>query len=194
MGVASSKIHTLVHGTSIEGFKSIMIMERVLDQVDKANLKILLTGQGGIGRALGQFDDLRRLLDEAQGVYLRLDTTTSPLDLLKEPGDVFLLFHPDLLNQYKPWVINTEENFGFMIDVHGVLGTAEYGSGEPGTSWVNFIPPERIREVSNRSELLIPNSINLDNLVAVAFKNEEVLNKVQGIYKGPTVILKNTLQ
>lgn len=187
MGGTSSTITTLVHGTSIEGFMSIMIMRRVLDQVDRANLNILLTGQGTSGRTIGQFDDVR-LSDEAQGVYFRLETTTSPLDLLNEPGDVFLLFQPNLLRQYKLWVINTEENFGFMIDEHGVPGNGQF-SGEPGTSWVNFISPEGIKELSISSELLIPNSINLDNLVGVAFKNEEVLNKVRGIYKGPTVIL-----
>lgn len=162
-------------------------MKRILDQVDRANLKILLTGQGTYGRTIGQFDDAK-VLDEAQGVYFRVDTTTSPLDLLNEPGDVFLLFQPNLLRQYKLWVINSQENFGFMIDKHGVLGSGQY-SDEPGTSWVNFIPPEGIRELSRSSELLIPNSINLNNLIAVAFKNEEVRNKVRGIYKGPTVIL-----
>ena len=188
MGSSTSKITKLVHGTSVEGYRSIMIMKRILDQVDRANLKIILAGQGSLNRSLGQFDD-DQLSDEAQGVYFRLETTTSPLDLLKEPGDVFLIFSPNLLRQYKSWVINTEENFGFMIDEHGVKGEGQF-SGEFGTSWVNYIPPEGVQEISGASELLIPNSINLDNLIAVVFRDMNVLNKVRGVYKGPTLVLQ----
>ncbi len=188
MGSSTSKIIRLIHGTSVEGYQSIMIMKRILDQVDRAELKILLAGQGSPNRVIGQYDD-DMLSDEAQGVYFRIDTSTAPLNLLDEPGDVFLIFSSDLLRQYKPWVINTEENFGFMIDAHGVKGEGKF-SGDPGTSWVNYIPPEGIQEISKVSELLIPNSINLDNLIAVAFKNMDVYNKVKGLYKGPAWVLK----
>lgn len=188
MGSTTSRITKIVHGTSLEGYQSIMIMKRILDQVDRASLKILITGQGTPNRKVGQYDD-EKLLDEAQGVYFRLETSTTPLDLAKEPGDVFLIFSPDLLSQYKTWVINTEENFGYMISKHGVKGEGQF-SGEPGTSWVNHIPPEGVEEITSAAELLIPNSINLDNLVAVVFKTNRAFNKVRGVFKGPTVVLE----
>ena len=188
MGILFSSpfITSIVHSTSVEGYNGIIILNQILDQSDRKDLNIYLTGEGTGTRVVGEPRDLLEKgtiyadeVDEAKGVYFRIGTVFHPQNFKNLYGDIHFVFNDDLLHQYPNWIINTEENFGFFIEEHGIQGKSQF-SGEEGTTWNGIISLEGIKQIRpDSSELLIQNSVNFKNLKKIIFRNRKIFDKVK---------------
>lgn len=165
-------METIVHSTSINALNNILKLGIILDQTMRKHLIISQTGEGSVGRKVGHYTDavnnpeFWKTVDEARGVYFRMGP-------VKQTADVQLIFSPKLLKQYPEYIFNTEENNGFAVGQNGVEGESPI-SGEPTTSYWGKIPPKNILKNldPNSTEILIPSSVNLDNLVAIKYKTQ----------------------
>lgn len=97
--------------------------------------------------------------DEINGVYFRLKKVDEPY-IFHYGGDVLIFLSSKILKKYNN-VINTEENFGFMINKCGVEDESQF-SGEIGMSFFNL---NKIDKISNykfdtkNSEIVVLNNI-----------------------------------
>lgn len=124
--------------------------------------------------------------DEVDGVYFRLKKISDSISL--KTNDVLLLFSGGMLDEYDS-VINTEENFGFMISENGVEGESQF-SGEMGISIYNQKDIDVLRNYNydfERSEVVI-----LDNVCLKFLKKIYLKKKFQTLLSPDTVeIAKN---
>lgn len=161
------KMKTIVHSTTIVALDSILKTGMLLDQNTRKRLKITYVGEGLLDRKIGKYTDIMydpyfyEKVDEAAGVYFRM----GPLE--QKPG-IQLIFSTKLLTQYPEYIFNTEENFGF---VSGENGTSPF-TGELMTTYFGTVPPEYILKTlkPDNTEILIPESVNLDNLIAIKYQ------------------------
>lgn len=114
--------------------------------------------------------DFWKEYDEVDAVYLRLKEHGKK-DILKY-NDCRLIFSGKILTLYNN-VINTEENFGFMINQNGIEGQSQF-SGENGMSIYNMKDVEKLSNFCfdyNNSEVAVLSNINLK------FLNEIIIKK-----------------
>nr|WOZ30163.1 hypothetical protein PPFHPHBJ_00008 [Cydia pomonella granulovirus]WOZ44784.1 hypothetical protein HDNAPKKO_00010 [Cydia pomonella granulovirus]WOZ44920.1 hypothetical protein GGGKFHNK_00008 [Cydia pomonella granulovirus]WOZ45056.1 hypothetical protein BGFFOGFG_00008 [Cydia pomonella granulovirus]WOZ45577.1 hypothetical protein AAGMHLIN_00006 [Cydia pomonella granulovirus] len=80
-----------------------------------------------------------------------------------------MLFSPHLLRYYD-FVINTEENFGFMIAEEGIVGESQF-SGEPAFSITSTTNLHLLNDIPNvlGSEVLIRSNVDVKYLRALFF-------------------------
>lgn len=107
--------------------------------------------------------------DEVDGVYFRLKKINDIISLKR--NDVLLLFSGGMLDEYDS-VINTEENFGFMISENGVEGESQF-SGEMGMSIYNRQDIDLLRTYNfdfERSEVAILDNVSLKFLKKIYLK------------------------
>lgn len=161
---------TIVHSTSIGALNSILKLGMILDQDMRRSLNIAQIEEGTTGRKLGHYTDpledtnFWKKVDEAKGVYFRLGP-------VNQQADVQLIFSSRLLNKYPEYIFNTGENFGFVVGQDGVEGESPF-SGEPTTTYWGRVPPNSVLKnlVPDNTEILIPESVDLENLVAIKYK------------------------
>jgi hypothetical protein len=177
-----TKIKEIVHSTSIQAYESILGSGRIFDQKDRQKFCISMVGEGTKDRRVGTFDaplthgrDFYEEFDEANGVYFRVGTKENPIDFFS--GSVQLVFSHHLLDQYPDWIFNTEENFGFVLGEHGEMAESPW-SGDEGVTFMGVIDQD-IEIIPRNTELLIPHSINLENLAEVRFKDDLVARTVR---------------
>lgn len=170
-------MYTIVHSTSIGALNNILKIGYLLDQNMRKKFNVIHVGEGSKDRKVGTYTDslldekFWKNVDEANGIYFRL----GPIPQGK--ADVQMVFSPKLLDQYKPWVFNTTENFGFMIAEEGVEAESPF-SGDEGTTYISTIPASVLPNLDRPStELLIPESVNLDNLVQLRYKSQDIMDK-----------------
>lgn len=135
-------------------------------------------GQGSVNRRLTQDptvsivnSDFFKFYDEVDGVYFRLKRYNYKKTL--ETSDCCLIFSGKILSQYNN-VINTEENFGFMIDKNGVENESQF-SGEMGMSILNMQNIEKLEQYSfdfERSEVVVLNDVDLKFLKYILIKKK----------------------
>lgn len=116
-------------------------------------------------------DKFYELYDEVDAVYFRLSKTNEKI-LLKF-NNVVLYFKSYILKEYST-VINTEENFGFLISESGEIGKSQF-SGETGISIYNLKNLNTLKTFqfdSQNSEVAILDSVNLKYLIKVVIKKK----------------------
>ena len=148
-----------------------------------------IIGQGGRNRKVTNNpkvtltdSNFYKYYDEVDGVYFRLKKISDRISLKTE--DVLLLFSGGMLDEYDS-VINTEENFGFMINENGVEGESQF-SGEMGMSIYNRQDIDLLRNYKydfERSEVVILDNVDLKFLKKIflkkKFKNLIMSNTVE---------------
>lgn len=82
--------------------------------------------------------------DEVDAVYFRFKKRNDAIEKINENSDCVIIFDENLVKNHKT-VINTEENFGFMIAKNGELGNSQF-SDEPGYS---FYDPKNMDILEN---------------------------------------------
>lgn len=167
-------METIVHSTSIDALNDILIIGMLLDQDMRKTFNIKQSGEGTKGRKIGHYTDplnnpeFSRNVDEAKGVFFRMGP-------VNQRSDVQLIFSPKLLKQYPEYIFNTDENYGFVVGKDGLEGISPF-SGDPVTTYFGRVPPKHVLKtiIPDNTEILIPESVNLDNLVAIKYKTQEL--------------------
>ena len=187
---ALDKINYVVHETTIEGFKMIMESQKLLTNKTRQELGLCVKGQGCYKRRLGPSDaslynkDFYKTYDEAYGSFFRVDFDDSfeiheSFDYQMEFGDVCLVFSKDLLDQVD-WILNTTENYGFYLNLLGLVGESSF-TGYNGITYdssnIDKFPSKDIEIFKNDTELVIKDDIDLSCLVEVIFKNKSDYEK-----------------
>lgn len=153
----------IVHFTSSAAFKSISSSGWLLTQPDryKQNLFFSFEGSGNGTRRIGPNNlsikqQTLGIYDEGLGIYFRILQNKPE----RKDGVVAIVFSPNILAKYSGWFINTEENFGFILgnDIVKAPFSGEYG---------RTIYDIRSKEISNRSELVIPHSVNISDAIDI---------------------------
>lgn len=129
----------LIHETSYgslekilqSGYLFISSKTQKLDSVGQGSKNRRLTTDPMVSLTNPNFYDM---YDEVDGVYLRLHPRTATIR--SQFSECVLIFSTSLLN-HLPFVINSEENFGFLIDREGIVSESQF-SGEPGFSIRNI--------------------------------------------------------
>lgn len=80
--------------------------------------------------------------DEVDACYFRFKKSTQQFKNINRKSDCVLVFDENLVKDHVT-VINTEENFGFMIGENGEMGNSQF-SDEPG---VSFFDPRTMEVV-----------------------------------------------
>lgn len=178
-------ITKLIHSTSLKGYNGIIESLYLYNQHCLSEKGIIFKGEGGGQRRIGDrmvtIEDKNwwKHYDEGRGIYFRIDTDQSQdRDPFVYGGEVVLEFSPDLLKQYPDWILNTEENFGFVIGKHGEEAESPF-SGDIGKTLYGTYEESDLVGVNNDvAELVIDvPEINMDNLINVKFKNKSIKNK-----------------
>lgn len=175
------KINHLFHVTSLDGYNGIIQSKNLLNQPSLVKKGIVIKGEGGLNRRIGDRlatlvdKDWYKHFDEARGIYFRIAIEDDPF---RYGGDIVLEFSPDLLKQYPNWILNTEENFGFVLGNHGEIKESPF-SGELGKTLYGKYTEKDLEDIiPGNAELTIDvPSINLKNLVNVRYKNENIKAK-----------------
>lgn len=168
-------ITNVVHVTSTQGYNGIVLSGHLASQFS--------LGQGGEGGRRRRIADKRIVMkdkewykhyDEARGIFFRIETTVAcpKRNFFRYGGEVALEFSPALLKDHRDWIINTEENNGFVFGDHGVESYSLF-SGEPGrTLYGNDVCEHDLLKVDAAlCELLIDSpAIDLSHLSKVTFK------------------------
>lgn len=171
-------IKEIVHYTTVSNMTNIIRQGMLYNQPDRAFIDYE-QGQGLKNRTIASMytplidRQYYHRYDEATGVYFRVEFCA---DLEKRSSATFsghrstrtakLVFSSNLLDRYM-WILNTQENNGFVFGYEGVYSTSPF-SGDVGCSWFNRVPHDANAQIeSYNSELVIPVSIDLLNLVRV---------------------------
>lgn len=181
-------LYYLIHETSIASLDSILKNGFLLTSSKTQHMEGAV-GQGSKNRRLAQDpsvsltkSDFYELYDEVDGVYMRLQRKTE--SVRSQYSECVMLFSSALLRHHR-FVINTEENFGFLIDEEGVVNESQF-SGEPGfsiTSLTNIYLLEELADAS-ASEVLIRDDVSTQFLRTVFFtKNppDNIVAHLRGI-------------
>ncbi|QIH04855.1 hypothetical protein [Dasineura jujubifolia toursvirus 2a] len=120
--------------------------------------------------------------DEVDAVYLRFKIPDNNLPL----NDAMFVFSKDILDNYHS-VINTTENFGFMINKNGVEGVSQF-SGDPGISIVNSKDLYKIANYNfdyRYSEIAIMEDVDISNVKHIYIRKKFQLDiaKIESITK-----------
>jgi hypothetical protein len=116
--------------------------------------------------------------DEVDGVYFRLLPVDIPVKAVYG-GTCVLVFDKQMLHE-RPFILNTEENFGFCIDEDGVEKNSQF-SGEPGITVSNI---NQIQLIQNyhfdpyASELCMLGNVSINSLKTVFVKRSELDNSL----------------
>lgn len=179
-------MYDLYHETSYNNLTQILSSNELYKSSNlPANTQM---GQGSSNRRLCKNPkislenaDFWKDYDEVDAVYLRLKEHGKN-DILKY-NDCALIFNGKLLSVYNN-VINTEENFGFMISQNGVVGQSQF-SGETGMSIYNMNEVEKLTNFQfdySNSEVAVLDNIHLKFLKEIIIKkkfikfNQKLLN------------------
>lgn len=172
------KMYDLYHETSYNNLSQILIANELFKSSNLPDDAQLC--QGSSKRKLCknpnislENPDFWKEYDEVDAVYLRLKEH-GKTDILKY-NDCALIFNSKLLSLYNN-VINTEENFGFMINKNGVLGQSQF-SGETGMSIYNMIDIEKLTSFQfdyNNSEVAVLSNIDLKFLNEIIIKKKYI--------------------
>ncbi|AAQ21628.1 unknown [Cryptophlebia leucotreta granulovirus] len=166
-------LYYLIHETSFTSLFGILKSGHIFTS-SKTQEIMEARGQGGKNRRLTsdpamslKMTNFYELYDEVDGVYMRLCLKTE--SLRTQFSDCVMLFSSLLLKNYE-FVINTEENFGFLISEEGVVGESQF-SGEPGFSITSLESMYLLEDYPNilGNEVLIRNDVNLKYLRSVFF-------------------------
>ena len=156
----------LIHETSLSSLLCILKSGYLLTS-SKTQKMANAAGQGSKNRRLTSdptvsltMPDFYEYYDEVDGVYMRLLNKETSLKSVF--GECTLLFGWCTLNQHS-FVINTEENFGFMI---GESGISQF-SGEPGISITSLRDIEMID--GNNAEVLIRSDVAVSFIKYIFF-------------------------
>lgn len=172
----------LYHETSFENVSKIL---ESFELLKSSNIpKHIKRGQGTANRKLTS-DPMISLTDpefyndydEVDAVFLRLKHFNHN-DILRY-NDCALIMNSHLLYTYDN-VINTEENFGFMISENGKEGESQF-SGDPGISIFNMQDIEILNTYKfdhYRSEVAVLSNISLKFLKKILMK-KKFLGKVE---------------
>lgn len=183
-------MYDIYHETAFENLESILKYQTLFKSSELNSRG--RSGQGSVNRRLAQDPTISLVnrtfydsYDEVDAVYFRLKTHKSPIELVY--NEVLLLFSGSLLDDHDS-VINTEENFGFMIRENGKEGESQF-SGNMGISIFN---KERIDILYNldfdhrRSEIAVLDNVCLKYLKCIYMKTKYRLlaeRKVVGMCK-----------
>ena len=203
-GSRLDNINFVIHETTIKGLEMIMKSQKLLTNKSRKELGLCMKGQGCYKRRLGPSDaslenkKFYNIYDEAYGSYFRVDFDDNlknheSYDYKIEFSDVCLVFSKDLLNKDN-WILNTTENYGFYLNLPGMVGKSSY-TGYEGITYdssnIDRFPSKDIGIFKNDTELLIKDDIDLSCLVKVIFKNKSdyekykhlVPKKIEVIYR-----------
>lgn len=169
-------MYELYHETSFRNLENIL-NEFTLYKSSFLTSEFII-GQGGRNRKLTNNPKVSltdksfyNYYDEVDGVYFRLKKISDVISL--KTNDVLLLFSGGMLDEYDS-VINTEENFGFMISENGVECESQF-SGEIGISIYNRQDIDLLRTYNfdfERSEVAILDNVCLKFLKKIYLKKK----------------------
>lgn len=147
----------LIHETTYTALQQILASGYLY--VSSKTQSMFVTGQGSKNRRLAHDPKISlinpnfyELYDEVDGVYLRLHPRDKTIR--SQFSECVMVFSLALLRHF-PFVVNTEENFGFFIDREGVVNESQF-SGEPGFSISTVENLKLLKDIDPRSsEVLI---------------------------------------
>jgi hypothetical protein len=189
-GSRLDNINFVIHETTIKGLEMIMKSQKLLTNKSRKELGLCMKGQGCYKRRLGPSDaslenkNFYNIYDEAYGSYFRIDFDDSlknheSYDYKMEFGDVCLVFSKELLNKDN-WILNTTENYGFYLNLPGMIGESSY-TGYEGITYdssnIDRFPSKDIGIFKNDTEFVIKDDIDLSCLVKVIFRNKSDYEK-----------------
>jgi hypothetical protein len=175
-------ITNLIHSTSLAGYNGIVMSGHLLNQPALIEKGIIIIGEGGADRRIGdkmvtlEDEDWYKKYDEGRGIYFRVETNISKCtNPFSYGGDVIMEFSPKLLEQYPNWILNTEENFGFVLGKHGEEVESPFSGNLGKTFYGTYEEGDLDDMCADDAELVFDVPIvNLDNLVNVKFKTEAI--------------------
>jgi hypothetical protein len=188
-------MYLIIHETSTSSLLEILKSNNLLKSSEVQKLGLSL-GQGSKNRKLtsnprisledGDFADK---FDEVDGVYFRLLTLETPIQT-NYGGSCVLVFSKEVLQNY-PFVINTEENFGFCIGHEGKEAEAQF-SGEPGITITNYSNLHILKEYKFNpysSEIVIMDNVSLRYLQSVFMKKDQITFKLTSLLQSRNIPL-----
>ena len=193
----------LIHCTTIEGFKGIMGVGRILDQQLRRKFLIdVPSGEGVKGRKVGpRLAPLRdknfwEKFDEGEGIFFRVAKNAQQAPSCSSSKlPIQLIFDQNVLNDTDDWILSTEENNGFVLGVHKEYGESPF-SGEVGFTHYGKVEPlneDTMNEViPTNAELVISGEVPLKHLNKIVVYNRNVLNalNIPGQYERLVELLK----
>lgn len=172
-------MYVVIHETSAENLCKI-IDANFLFKSSEIQKRKLNKGQGGQNRKLTKHPSISLTdpnfadkYDEVDAVYCRLFELETKIQTQFGDGNCILVFDGSVLKN-NPFVLNTEENFGFQIAKNGQVGVSQF-SGEPGltiTSYNNINLLNSYKFDPYSSEIAILNNIHLSYLKSVFVKKQ----------------------
>lgn len=164
--------YNLIHETTLYSLNLILDAGHLL-RSSKTQQILEVKGQGSKNRKLAtdprvslNTSNFYEFYDEVDGVYMRLQKKS---DTVKSQFlECVLLFSTNILNKHS-FVINTEENFGFLINEEGLVSESQF-SGEPGFS-ITSVNNIHLLENSNFSsnEVVITDDVSIAHLRTIFF-------------------------
>lgn len=162
-----NSIRYLVHFTTDKALQSIVRYYTIFNGSDRDRMGIKQRCNGSIERRRTSYlkpledSSYYKSFDEADGVYFRVNVPN--FDVNDTVSTVKLIFSPRVLDD-RDWILNTEENNGFVFypdnsesPFTGEIGKTYYSTDD--LSSLSFDP--------YRAELLITRSVDLEHLVHV---------------------------
>ncbi|ACZ63515.1 PrGVORF29 [Pieris rapae granulovirus Wuhan] len=181
-------MYYLIHETSLSSLELILKSGYIFTSGKTQTIKET-KGQGSKKRRLATNPATSLLdsefyehYDEVDGVYMRLQSKTDSVRL--KFVDCIMLFNMSLLKTNR-FVINTEENFGFMIDEEGVVNESQF-SGEPGFSITSLSNLYLLNDLINApaSEVLLLDDVSILYLRTIFFNKlppQKIIDYLQKI-------------
>nr|ANY57419.1 hypothetical protein PhopGVgp030 [Phthorimaea operculella granulovirus]QBH65865.1 hypothetical protein PhopGVgp030 [Phthorimaea operculella granulovirus]QBH65995.1 hypothetical protein PhopGVgp030 [Phthorimaea operculella granulovirus]QBH66125.1 hypothetical protein PhopGVgp030 [Phthorimaea operculella granulovirus]QBH66255.1 hypothetical protein PhopGVgp030 [Phthorimaea operculella granulovirus] len=162
----------LIHETSFRSLDNILTSGAIFTS-GKTQHMTDYKGQGSKNRRLAKnprvsldMPNFGDVYDEVDGVYFRLHPKTS--SVRNKFSECVLIFSSSLLRQFN-FCINTEENFGFMIDEDGLVNESQF-SGEPGMSITSLENIDLIE--SEAQEVVVTSDVPIIYLRHVLFNKD----------------------
>lgn len=171
----------IYHKTKPKHLDGIISCKHIYNQIDRKKKDIYYDYEGKKGRRITKsnvslhyrYIDYWKDYDEAIGIYFRplLDKIR-----LKPSECAIVLDFQKIREDGIKWLINSEENNGFYITKPGYRAmcpySGDYGISYDETNWKNC----KTSELSNRSEVVLENSIYITPYIVEVVPKEEVFS------------------